>query len=104
MCVFQLDHPKIIEPISWPDQLVGVQLVGKAMDHLPYFIYTFERMGQHNGIGKGRGKFEVEKVTWIDNMGDEKELYDGRQKILTSSFQPLSLSVLSHHPLSTLSS
>jgi len=31
-------------------------LIGKAIDSLPYFIYTFEELG-NSGIGKGRGRY-----------------------------------------------
>lgn len=37
-------------------------LIGKAIDYLPYFVYTFDKLGNH-GIGKGRGKFKIEKIT-----------------------------------------
>ena len=55
-------HPFIIEPPLETQQLYkpnepfvfGLTLIGKAIDYLPYFIYAFERMGVHSGIGKGR--------------------------------------------------
>ena len=48
------------------DQLTfGLTLIGKGSDFLPYFIYTFERLGQRRGLGKGRGRFAVESVTWF---------------------------------------
>lgn len=39
----------------------GLTLVGKAIDYLPYFIFTFKEMGKI-GIGKGRGQFYIEDV------------------------------------------
>ncbi|MFA4910033.1 MAG: CRISPR system precrRNA processing endoribonuclease RAMP protein Cas6 [Desulfobacteria bacterium] len=62
-------HPFIIEPPSENrrnykpgDGLTfGLTLVGKAIDFLPYFIYTFEELGRI-GIGKGRGQFELKAV------------------------------------------
>lgn len=36
-------------------------LIGKATEYLPYFIYTFETLGDI-GIGKGRGKYILESV------------------------------------------
>lgn len=37
-------------------------LVGKAIEYLPYFIYTFEEVGKA-GIGKGRGRYSIREVT-----------------------------------------
>lgn len=36
-------------------------LIGRAIDYLPYFIYTFEELGKM-GLGKGRGEFNLEEV------------------------------------------
>lgn len=62
-------HPFVIEPpeetreIYEPgDELrVGLVLVGRALDYLPYFIYAFEEMG-HRGVGAGRGKAALQRV------------------------------------------
>ena len=40
---------------------VGLVLVGRALDYLPYFIYAFEEMGQR-GLGAGRGKAALQRV------------------------------------------
>jgi hypothetical protein len=42
----------------------NLTLIGKGGDFLPYFIYTFERLDERRGLGKGRGRFAVESVTW----------------------------------------
>src|SRR3989338_3951739 len=57
-------HPFIIEPpleqkrLYNPGETLNFNLIliGKAIDYLPYFIYTFEELGKI-GIGKGRGKY-----------------------------------------------
>lgn len=55
----------------------GVTLIGRASDFLPYFVYTFQRMGEL-GIGKGRGTFEVRRVLALDGRGaDAEEIYGG---------------------------
>lgn len=62
-------HPFIIEPPEEKkngykpgDNLTfGLTLIGKAIDYLPYFIYTFDELGK-TGIGKGRGKYELKSV------------------------------------------
>lgn len=68
-------HPFIIEP---PDETkrdyhpgdtitFGLTLIGKAIDYLPYFIYTFEELGK-TGLGKGRGSFELSEVRHNVNL------------------------------------
>lgn len=37
-------------------------VIGKAVQYLPYFIYTFDQCG-NIGIGKGKGKFILKEVT-----------------------------------------
>ena len=63
-------HPFVIEPFEdtrttfEPGESLsfGLVLIGKAIDHLPYFIYTFEELG-NSGIGKGRGRYILEDVS-----------------------------------------
>jgi hypothetical protein len=43
-------------------------LIGKSIDFLPYFIYTFDELGRM-GIGKGKGKYQLEEVRAI-NIGE----------------------------------
>ena len=63
-------HPFVIEPpperrmgYKPGDGMVfGLTLIGKAIDYLPYFIYTFDELG-NIGIGKGRGKYKLMSVS-----------------------------------------
>ena len=63
-------HPFVIEPpletkthYKPGDTLnFGLILIGKAVDYLPYFIYTFEELGKI-GIGKGKGRYELQEVS-----------------------------------------
>src|SRR5262245_16728654 len=48
----------------------ALTLIGKGADFLPYFIYTFERLGERYGLGKGRGRFSVESVAWLSPEGE----------------------------------
>lgn len=64
-------------------------LVGKGIDFLPYFIYTFERLGERQGLGKGRGRFSVESVSWRSPQGAERVIYEGSQKTLHNTFRPI---------------
>ena len=62
----KVPHPFIIEPPPEEKQkykegdLISFELVlvGKAVDYLPYFIYTFEELGE-TGLGRGRGKYRL---------------------------------------------
>ena len=81
-------HPFIIEPpmierTMFPpgDMLkVNVILIGKAIDYLPYVVYTFRQMGQR-GIGTKRGKFWLQCVT----VG-EKVVYDFQEQLVHKNF------------------
>jgi CRISPR-associated endoribonuclease Cas6 len=87
-------HPFVIEPPSerrrgfkTGDEInFGLTLIGRAIDYLPYFIYTFDELGRI-GIGKGRAKYELENV-----MFDGKKIYDSDSKTL-KSFATSSLSL-----------
>ncbi len=90
-------HPFIIEPppgtrrgYTPEDRLTfGLILLGRAIDYLPYFIYTFDELGKM-GIGKGRGKYRLETVTACTSGKDqERVIYSSDTKTLkpvTSSF------------------
>ncbi|MBI5194798.1 MAG: CRISPR system precrRNA processing endoribonuclease RAMP protein Cas6 [Nitrospirae bacterium] len=108
-------HPFIIEPppekkrgYTPKDEITfGLTLMGKALDYLPYFIYTFDELGKM-GIGKGRGKYELKAVKSLELgvMSEGKEytnnvipakvgihIYSSDTKTLKpfkSSFLPLS--------------
>lgn len=62
-------------------------LVGKAIDYLPYFIYTFDEMGSRGGIGKdrrhGQGRFQLGEVE--DGFSTGTQVYDGATKMMTSN-------------------
>jgi CRISPR-associated endoribonuclease Cas6 len=88
-----LEDDRIYEP---GEKLIfQLTLIGKALDYLPYFIYTFEELGQM-GIGKGRGKFGLDEVR---NLSLEKEkngriVYSGNQKILQKTEKALNLQAI----------
>ena len=64
---------------------------GKGADFLPYFIYTFERLGERRGLGKGRGRFAVESVSWISPQDEEILIYSGDSKTLRNSFRSITV-------------
>jgi CRISPR-associated endoribonuclease Cas6 len=78
-------HPFIIEPppekkrgYTPKDEIkFGLTLIGRAVDYLPYFIYTFDELGKI-GIGKGRGKYILKKVLSVELGVKSEEKYQGR--------------------------
>lgn len=71
-------------------------LIGKAIEYLPYFIFAFQELGKI-GIGKGRGKYILEKVeslglTKKGTIFEEKDnlLYDSYHHITFHDFHKLS--------------
>ncbi len=77
-------HPFIIEPPADKrrgykpgDEInFGLTLIGRAIDYLPYFIYTFDELGKI-GIGKGKAKYTLRNVAC-----DGKTIYDSESKTL----------------------
>jgi len=76
-----IPRPFIIEPPVTSKQTYfqaenlefNLILIGKAIDYLPYFIYTFKELG-NIGIGKNRGKYELISLLAIkENI--EQEIY-----------------------------
>lgn len=88
-------HPFIIEPpldtktrYDSEDSLsFNLILLGKAIDFLPYFIYSFEQMAK-KGLGKGRGKLELLSVNQGRNI-----IYDGASKNLKSGVKEKELKI-----------
>jgi hypothetical protein len=76
-------HPFVIEPpeedknqyAEGEEVHFGLVLIGKAIEYLPYFIYTFEELGK-KGLGMGHGKYCLESV-YIDSDGSEKHVIYG---------------------------
>lgn len=82
-------HPFVIEPPldtkrefrEGEELTFGLILIGRAIDYLPYFIFTFEELGRI-GLGKGRGKYFLKEVR--DEQG--KSIYSGQEKLLREGF------------------
>lgn len=49
-------------------------LIGRGIDYFPYFVYTFQRIGEV-GIGRGRGRCILDEVAVRDSNGGETLLY-----------------------------
>lgn len=91
----KIPHPFIIEPPQIDLQLKSSNsniylpgstfefhliLIGKAIEYLPYFIYTFHELGK-TGIGKGRGKYKIIKVLKTDK-DKEIAVYSYTEKLI----------------------
>lgn len=75
-------------------------LIGKAIDFLPYFIYTFEELGKM-GIGKGKGRYSLQEVkVEKSRLGGSNTVYSGDDKTLRSDFVILKGDDLPSFPLS----
>jgi len=84
-------HPFIIEPPMEdkreykPESLLNFNLIliGKAIDYLPYFVYTFDELGKV-GVGRGRGKYELVEVKGFESLNPVKEkvIYSNKDKLL----------------------
>lgn len=59
----------------------GLILVGYVVDYLPYFIYSFEELGRKFGLGRGRGKFYLDRVRYVALKGDA-QIYSGGERML----------------------
>ncbi|MEW6068484.1 MAG: CRISPR system precrRNA processing endoribonuclease RAMP protein Cas6 [Nitrospirota bacterium] len=91
-------HPFIIEPPIErrrgykPDDEInfGLILIGRAIDYLPYFIYTFDELGKM-GIGKGKAKYELKTVSSQESAVSisekEKVIYTSETKTI-KQFKP----------------
>lgn len=87
-------HPFVIEPPEETREIyepgaelqVGLVLVGRALDYLPYFIYAFEEMGQR-GLGAGRGKAALQRVIALGSeSSDDRCIYQSGTGQLESDY------------------
>jgi hypothetical protein len=59
-----------------------VILIGTAADYLAYFLVTFRELGQQ-GIGIGRGQYEIKRVCLLNETGEEiAEIYSGSDNVV----------------------
>ncbi len=69
-------------------------LIGKSIDHHPYFVYTFDELGR-TGIGKRGGKFELREVRSGRDAGRMPQIiYSTEHKILrgnVGSLEPVNI-------------
>jgi hypothetical protein len=58
----------------------GLVLVGRALDYLPYFLFTFGRLGE-TGLGPGRGRYDLAEVH-TDGPDQPRCIYRGGDGVL----------------------
>ncbi len=94
----EVARPFIIEPpltrkqFFLKDEMLyfNLVLVGKAQEYLPYFVYTFHKMGEE-GIGRDRGRFSLEEVRAVDERGERVSIYNHSEKTLHNHFPRIDL-------------
>lgn len=83
-----IPHPFVIEPPFFVEKAVrsfhfNLILFGNAIEYLPYFIYTFEELG-NTGLGRQRIKYRIKEIT-----SKEMSVYDGKTKVLQNPPVPI---------------
>lgn len=89
----QVPHPFIIEPpvdnkphYTANDKInFNLILIGRAIEYLPYFIYTFEELGKM-GLGKGRRTYNLIRVNAMDISGRVEKIYSSHDKTIKSKY------------------
>lgn len=90
-------HPFIIIPPLNERQLfpegdilkMEITLMGRAIEYLPFIIYTFREMGKR-GLGFSRGRFRVQAV-YANYNGNRKLVYNHEKQIIHTDFSRLNL-------------
>ena len=75
--LLSLNHPRKLGKYTSREPSCGSDwfLVGRALDYLPYFIYSFEEIGQR-GLGAGRGKAALQRVIALGSEpSDDRCIY-----------------------------
>ena len=63
----------------------GLRLVGRAIEHLPYFVMAFGALGRR-GLGRDRAKYTLSSVTAVDLLQDRTApVYSARDEVLRDS-------------------
>ena len=89
----KVPHPFVIEPPITEKQTFEpgetfsfhLILIGNAIDYIPYFIYTFTELGKQ-GIGQGRGKYDLLHVEGMDLENEAIQIYDHKTQTLTNHY------------------
>jgi hypothetical protein len=99
-----IPHPFVLEPpldaqrVYTPDEplVMHLVLIGRAIDWLPYFVFTFEELGRV-GLGPRRGRYRLTEVHSVTDshatpvfVGDSRQfLGPGQRMTLEEMWQPV---------------
>ncbi|MDI6759914.1 MAG: CRISPR system precrRNA processing endoribonuclease RAMP protein Cas6 [Candidatus Brocadiaceae bacterium] len=99
----RVPHPFVIEPplderLAYPPDseiTFHLVLIGRAIDYLPYFIYTFIELGNagigHNPVAAGfslrkkRSKYTLTSVEGLNEQGDPTLIYTQEDKTILAN-------------------
>ena len=86
-----IEGPRIVTSVAFPDQprrfnlgeelSFGLTLVGRAIDCLPYVVYSISEMCR-TGLGANRGRFDLKEVTAKGLNGDRHPVYSDESTII----------------------
>ncbi len=82
-------HPFVLTPpladdrVYEPGENISFELtlIGRSIEYLPYFIFTFEELGKI-GLAKERSKFFLEEVRLVNRGQNGPVVYRGKEKVL----------------------
>ena len=85
------ERPRLVTSVAFPDQprrfnpgdelSFGLTLMGRAMDCLPYVVYSISEMCR-TGLGANRGRFELKEVSAKGLNGDRHPVYSHESNII----------------------
>jgi len=93
----RVPNPFVIEPFPDSKQVYlsgdllrfRVILIGKAIQHFPYFVYAFRELGKR-GIGKERGHYILRNVFSEKLDGRKRQIYHCKAKDLKTPYKEIS--------------
>lgn len=104
-------HPFIIDPPTdfkrdySAGEVLSLNLVlfGDFVNLLPYFIYTFVKMGE-NGITPSRSRYRLLSVYNLDFEDEKTKVYDHEKQLVQTGFTAIQLSPEFVEPVATAES
>ena len=89
-----LDGKQEYEPGD--DLTFGLTLVGRAIEHLPYFVMAFGALGRR-GLGRDRARYTLSSVTAVDILQDRTfTVYSDHDEVLRDSDLAANATALNH--------
>jgi len=104
--VRKMPHPYILLPpletrrdfSAGDEMIIGLSLLGETAKMLPYFIYSFQQMGQA-GIGHQRRRFRLSSVRLLTPEESSAELLREGESSITLIDNPVDLNALPNFPV-----